>query len=85
MVRHIMTNHDETFSKMILEYVNKVKESCCNVSLSYMSLLTRVFENFKAPFEDAKCIKLVNFVVIEKKLESCKSRCTFSEQQLLER
>ena len=42
MVQQIMSDHDEIFWKIILEYIEKVKEASRNAHFPYINLLTKV-------------------------------------------
>jgi len=63
-----MSDYDETILKMIMEYMDKVKDSSHNAPLPYVKLLTKVFEYFKVLLEDEKCTKMVDSVINKEKL-----------------
>ena len=70
MVQQIIVGYDETFSKIILDYMCKVKESFHKTPLPYVHMLTKVFEYFKVPLKDKEYIEVVGSMNNNKNLEA---------------
>ena len=75
-----MLDHDETFSKIILEYMNKVQQASPNALLHYVNILEKLFEYFKVPLQDEESINVVDTMINKVKLDALKFKCTSSRQ-----
>ena len=75
-------DHGETFFKIILENMDKVKEALRNAPLPYINWLIKQFEYYKIPLKDEECIQVVDTMINEEKLEALNFKCICSRQWL---
>jgi len=67
MVQHIMYAHDETYHKIVLDYIDKVKDSSHNAPPLYVNILMEMFQFFEVPLKDEEWIELVDSKIKKRK------------------
>jgi len=67
-----MYDHNENFSKDVLNYFKMLKWASRNAHVLYVTLLTKVIEYFDIPRKNEKCIEYDDVVLGKDKLESLK-------------